>query len=67
MKNTTIITWEEVNGMQLMVAKSAGKLEKLNELPIADHGSHLLPEGIYEFYIQNSYNPYTKLMEQVID
>lgn len=37
------------------------------ELPIADHGSHLLPEGIYEFYIQNSYNPYSKLMEKVID
>lgn len=37
------------------------------ELPIADHGSHLLPEGIYEFYIQNSYNPYSKLMEKVVD
>lgn len=37
------------------------------EIQIADHKSHLLPEGIYEFYIQNSYNPYSKLMEQVID
>lgn len=37
------------------------------ELEKADHGSHLLEEGIYEFYIQNSYNPYSKLMEKVID
>lgn len=37
------------------------------EIPIADHASHLLPAGNYEFYIQNSYNPYSKLMEKVID
>ena len=37
------------------------------ELPIADHGSHFLPAGNYEFFIQNSYNPYSKLMERVID
>lgn len=37
------------------------------ELQKADHNSHLLPEGIYGFYIQNAYNPYSKLMEQVID
>jgi hypothetical protein len=37
------------------------------ELEIADHKSHLLPPGIYEFYIQNAYNPYSKLMEKVID
>lgn len=41
--------------------KSTKELEK------ADHHSHLLPEGIYEFYIQNSYNPYSKLMEKVTD
>ncbi|MBV7534078.1 hypothetical protein [Chitinophaga sp. sic0106] len=41
--------------------------ESSKELPQADHGSHLLPEGTYEFYIQNSYNPYSKLMERVID
>lgn len=40
---------------------------KTEELPMADHKSHLLPEGIYEFFIQNSYNPYSKLMEKVID
>jgi len=37
------------------------------ELPMADHKPHHLPEGIYEFGIQNSYNPYSKLMEKVID
>ena len=40
---------------------------KTEELQKADHNSHLLPEGNYEFYIQNSYNPYSKLMEKVID
>lgn len=37
------------------------------EITKADHNSHLLPKGNYEFYIQNSYNPYSKLMERVID
>lgn len=37
------------------------------ELEKADHNSHLLGEGIYEFYIQNAFNPYSKLMEKVID
>lgn len=37
------------------------------EIAQADHASHLLPEGNYEFYIQNAYNPYSKLMEKVID
>jgi hypothetical protein len=37
------------------------------ELPIADHGSHLLSAGVYEFHIQNAYNPYSKMMEQVVD
>lgn len=37
------------------------------EIAIADHKSHLLPQGNYEFWIQNAYNPYSKLMEKVID
>ncbi len=37
------------------------------ELPIADHRSHLLPEGVYEFWIQNAFSPYSKLMEKVLD
>lgn len=40
---------------------------KTDELSKADHKSHLLPQGNYEFWIQNSYNPYSKLMEKVID
>lgn len=41
--------------------------KKTDELRKADHNSHLLPAGNYEFYIQNSYNPYSKVMENVID
>jgi len=37
------------------------------EIQVADHKSHLLPTGNYEFWIQNAYNPYSKLMEKVID
>lgn len=40
---------------------------KTTEIQKADHNSHLLPEGIYEFYIQNAFNPYSKIMEKVID
>lgn len=36
-------------------------------LPVKDHNPHILSPGIYEFWIQKTYNPYTKLMEQVID
>lgn len=41
--------------------------KSVQALAIADHQPHLLPAGIYEFHIQNTYNPYTKLMEQVLD
>lgn len=41
--------------------------KKTKELEKADHASHLLNKGIYEFHIQNAYNPYSKLMEKVID
>ena len=40
---------------------------KTTELQKADHCYYLLKQGIYEFYIQNAYNPYSKIMEQVID
>jgi hypothetical protein len=33
----------------------------------ADHDPLHLPAGNYEIWIQNSYNPYSKLMEKVID
>lgn len=38
-----------------------------NVLPVKDHNPHLLPAGIYEFFIQQTYNPYSKLMEKVRD
>lgn len=41
--------------------KSTQTLEK------ADHPAHMLPPGIYEFHIQNAFNPFKKAMEQVID
>lgn len=41
--------------------------ESSEEIPVADHNSILLPAGTYEFFIQNAYNPYSKLMEKVID
>lgn len=42
-------------------------LKSTKELKMADHKPHLLPEGIYAFHIQNSYNPYSKIMEKVLD
>lgn len=39
----------------------------IDEIKIADHASHFLPAGNYEFFIQNSYNPYSEIMEKVID
>lgn len=41
--------------------------KETKELEKADHASHFLNKGIYEFHIQNAYNPYSKLMEKVID
>lgn len=37
------------------------------ELQKADHASHLLPEGTYEFWIQNAFNPYSQAFERVED
>jgi hypothetical protein len=37
------------------------------ELPMADHKPLHLPKGNYEIWIQNSYNPFSRLMEKVID
>ena len=39
----------------------------MEELPVADHRSHLLPAGICEIWIQNEYNPFEKVFERVID
>ena len=40
---------------------------KKEEITKADHNSNELPAGNYEFWIQYSYNPYSKLREKVID
>ena len=36
-------------------------------LPKADHAPIVLKEGVYGLYIQNEYNPYSKIMEKVLD
>lgn len=36
-------------------------------LPEKDHHPHVLPAGVYEFWIQKQYNPYKKAMEAVQD
>lgn len=33
----------------------------------ADHKPLVIPEGVYEFFIQNAFNPYSKLFEKVVD
>lgn len=33
----------------------------------ADHKPIPFEKGVYEFFIQNAYNPYAKLMEKVLD
>jgi hypothetical protein len=43
------------------------KLKSPAELQKADHGSHVLNPGVYEFWIQNQYNPYSGLMEAARD
>lgn len=42
-------------------------LTKVEELPVADHKSILLPIGTYEIGIQKQFNPYEKIFERVID
>lgn len=44
-----------------------GNYKTKKTLPMADHKALKLEPGVYEFFIQNSYNPYAKLMEKVID
>lgn len=39
----------------------------VKELQKADHNPIHLPAGTYEFYIQNAYNPWEKIMQAVID
>ena len=60
-----------VDGARLQHCHESKFTEKdwasIKEIPVADHASHLLPEGVYEFAIQNNFNPYSQLMEEVQD
>lgn len=60
----------EIEGnMYVVVGNDGGKLEHLH-LPTkskADHDLLTLSEGVYEVILQNQYNPYSRLMERVID
>jgi hypothetical protein len=43
------------------------KWETTELLPVADHKPIKLGKGIYEFCIQNEYNPYDKIFQQIAD
>lgn len=71
----------ELNGRVFFLVKTIAMLQHINiavmenranwkateALPVADHRPHTLQAGIYEFCIQNEYNPYKKIFEQVKD
>ena len=73
--------YEDNGRMFVSVGKNGAKLQhtlesKLNfdtlsnneDLEVADHEIiELLPETVFEVVIQNEYNPYSKLFEQVRD
>jgi hypothetical protein len=42
-------------------------MTEVEELPVADHKSILLPPGTYEIGIQKQFNPYKKVFESVVD
>ena len=42
-------------------------MTEVQELPVADHKSILLPSGTYEIGIQKQFNPYEKVFIRVID
>ena len=60
----TLALLQHVN---ISAMKSKADWETTEALPIADHKPHTLPAGVYEFFIQNEYNPYEKIFQKVID
>lgn len=48
-------------------SKFSGNYKSKKVIEKADHRPIPLEEGVYEFFIQGSYNPYKKIMEKVID
>lgn len=48
-------------------SKFNGNFKTKKVIERADHKAVPFEPGVYEFFIQNAYNPYAKLMEKVID
>lgn len=69
--NSRVMFWVKTTAIlqhvNIEVMKQKGAWGTTKELPMADHKPHVLQEGIYEFVIQNEYNPYKKIMEKVVD
>jgi hypothetical protein len=71
----------EVDGRVIFFVKTMAVLQHVNIeimkdkenwtttelLPVADHKPITLEKGVYEFCIQNEYNPYKKVFEAVLD
>jgi hypothetical protein len=53
--------------INIALMENKGNWETTEQLPVADHNPVTLPAGIYEFVIQNEYNPYKKIFQQVLD
>lgn len=65
--DTHVFEWE--GKMYVSVGGDGGMLEHLH-LPTgrkADHNPLILEKGVYEVVLQNQFNPFSKLMERVID
>lgn len=55
--------------MYVSIGTDGGELQHLH-LPTgrkADHNELVLDPGVYEVILQNQFNPYSKLMERVVD
>jgi hypothetical protein len=60
-------TFALLQHINMEIMKDRALWNTTQELPVADHKSIPLKAGVYEFYIQNEYNPYKKIFEKVID
>lgn len=53
--------------LNVEIMKNGENWKTTELLPVADHKPIPLKAGMYEFFIQNEYNPYRKIFEQVKD
>lgn len=60
----TIAILQHIN---IAVMENKANWKTTEELPVADHKPHMLPAGLYEFTIQNEYNPYKRVFKKVTD